>query len=459
MHVRSVDPRTGLVNKEIPSAKPEEVQEALVRARRAQSEWASLSKDDRIKVLKAAERLFLAERDDIVNLIQSETGFPRRDILGAYNGALRGVDYYAGNYLAQGPKGFELDQAAWPDTDIGVEFVPHGVIAHIGIWNYPFWQTMITAIPALMTGNAIVFKPSEHTSLTGLRISDVLHRAGVPKDVFITLVGGKDVGQEMVRGNFDALVFTGGQATGLEIMHRSDVKPLILELSGNDPAIVCGDADVQQASRGIAYGSLYHAGQVCIRVKRVYVVRSKAEELVAGILDIARGLDVEQSIGPLISAQARAKVQGQVKEAVESGAELLVGGKPIEGPGFYFEPTVLMVRYGKDVRFDQEIFGPVCPIIVVEDEAEALKRANDSCYGLGATVWSQDQAKALEIASRLEAGTVWINECCRTFNCGEYFQGWKSSGLASSQDRLSMFMKKKAIIHNRSCKPRDHWFR
>jgi acyl-CoA reductase-like NAD-dependent aldehyde dehydrogenase len=445
--------------KEIPSAKSEEVREALGRARRAQIEWASRSKGDRIKVLKEAERLFLAERDEIVSLIQSETGFPKRDIFGAYNGALRGVDYYAGNYLSHGQKSFELDKAAWPDTDIEVEFVPHGVIAHIGIWNYPFWQTMITAIPALMTGNAIVFKPSEYTSMTGLRISEVLHRAGVPTDVFITLVGGKEVGEEMVRCDFDALVFTGGQNTGVEIMHRSEVKPLILELSGNDPAIVCDDADIQQAARGIAYGSLYHAGQVCIRVKRVYVVRSRAEELLAGILDIVRGLDIEQSIGPLISAVARVKVHEQVKEAVERGAELLAGGRPIEGPGFYFEPTVLMVRYGNEVRFDEEIFGPVCPIIVVEDEAEALRRANDSCYGLGATVWSQDQSKARELASRLEAGTVWINECCRTFNCGEYFQGWKSSGLASSQDRLSLFTKKKAIIHNRSCKSRDHWFK
>ncbi len=136
-------------------------------------------------------------------------------------------------------RSFELDRTSWPDTEVEVEFVPHGVIAHIGIWNYPFWQTMITAIPALMTGNAIVFKPSEHTSLTGLRISEVLHRAGIPTDVFIPLIGGKEVGKEMVRSNFDALVFTGGQSTGLEIMHRSNVKPLILELSGNDPAIVC----------------------------------------------------------------------------------------------------------------------------------------------------------------------------------------------------------------------------
>jgi acyl-CoA reductase-like NAD-dependent aldehyde dehydrogenase len=273
------------------------------------------------------------------------------------------------------------------------------------------------------------------------------------------LIGGKEVGREMVRSNFDALVFTGGQSTGLEIMHRSNVKPLLLELSGNDPAIVCSDADIQQTARGIAYGSLYHAGQVCIRVKRVYVVRSRAEELLAGILEIVNGLDVKQSIGPLISAEARTKVHEQVNDAVGRGTDLLAGGRPMEGPGFYFEPTVLMVRYGKDVRFDEEIFGPVCPIMVVEDEEEAIRRANDSCYGLGATVWSQDPSKARDIASRLEAGTVWINECCRTFNCGEYFQGWKSSGLASAQDRLTMFMKKKAIIHNRSCKPRDHWFK
>ncbi len=459
MHVRSVDPRSGMLIGELPAAKPQDVHEALARAKRAQREWVALPKEARIAALKEAERIFIDEREHLVALIQSEGGFPSRDIIGAYNSALRGVDYYADNYRSLGNKAFKLDPMAWPDTDAEVEFLPHGVIAHIGIWNYPFWQTMITAIPALMVGNAIVFKPSEHTTLTGLRIAELLHQAGVPKDVFIPLVGGREIGKEMVRSNFDALVFTGGVETGMDILRNSNVKPLLLELSGNDPGIVCSDADLVQAARGIAYGSLYHAGQVCIRVKRVYVVRSVADRFLEQLLDIVRRIDVRERVGPLISEDSRKKVQRQVDEAIVLGAELLHGGRSIEGPGYYFEPTILLVRQGCKARFEEEIFGPVCPIIIVDDEEEALRRANDSIYGLGATVWCQDDAKAMEIASRLEVGTVWINECCRTLTCGEYFQGWKSSGLAGSQDRLSMFLRKRMLVHHHSRLPREHWFK
>jgi acyl-CoA reductase-like NAD-dependent aldehyde dehydrogenase len=459
MHVRSIDPRTGQLVREMPSAEQGDVHEALARARTAQKEWAARPKEARISVLREAERIFTSEREDMVSLIQSEGGFPRRDIIGAYNSALRGVEYYAERYRTLTTIEFPLDDVAWSDTRADIEFLPHGVIAHIGIWNYPFWQTMITAIPALMVGNAIVFKPSEHTTLTGMRIAELLHQAGVPKDIFIPLAGGREIGREMVRADFDATVFTGGVQTGLDILHNSNVKPLVLELSGNDPGIVCADADIDQAARGIAYGSLFHAGQVCIRVKRVYVVSSVADRFLEQLMGIVRRIDVRERIGPLISEGSREKVQRQVDEAIAQGAELLHGGKAIEGPGYYFEPTVLLVRQGREVDLDHEIFGPVCPIIIVRDDEEALRRANDSIYGLGATIWSQNGIKAREMASQLEAGTIWINECCRTITCGEYLQGWKSSGLASAQDRLSMFLRKRTVVHHHSSAPRDHWFK
>ena len=459
MFVRSIDPRTGDLVKEIASSSVEDVASALHRARLAQLDWASRPKEERMEVMRNAESIFIRERDALVDIIQSEVGLPRKGSLGAYNSALRGFVHYPEQYRLLQEKQIPLDQKVWADTDAHIEFVPHGVIGHIGIWNYPFWQTMITAIPALLCGNAVVFKPSEHTTLTGMRIAELWHEAGVPNDVFSVLVGGAEIGKAMAKTDFDALVFTGGISTGLDIIRNAGVKPLLLELSGNDPAIVCADADIEQAARGIANGTFSHGGQVCIRIKRVYVVESVASKFIERLLDIAKRLNVKEQVGPLIRKEAREQVHAQVSNAVSAGAELRCGGVMLEGPGYYYSPTVLLARLGKHVRFDEEIFGPVCQITIVKDEEEGLRLANDSRYGLGATVWTADADKGRILASRLDAGTVWINECGRTLNCGDYFQGWKSSGIASSSDRLGLFLKKKAVIQNRSCAPREFWMK
>jgi len=459
MFVRSIDPRSGQLVKETACTYPHDVPAIMAKAKAAQRSWAALPKQARIDVMLNAETIFTRERDALLNIIQSEGGFPKKGSMGAYNSALKGFAYYVQQYQQLDAKPFPLDPKAWVDTEATIQYVPHGVIGHIGIWNYPFWQTMITAIPALLVGNAVVFKPSEYTTLTGLRIAQLWHEAGVPEGVFVPVVGGPELGRELVRSDFDALVFTGGVNTGMDIIRNGGIKPMILELSGNDPAIICSDADLDQAVRGVANGTFSHGGQVCIRVKRVYVVESLAEKFIHLMVDIARRLDVREQVGPLIREDSRAKVHAAVQKAVASGAMLMYGGVRLEGPGYYYMPTVLVVRKDVDVRFDDEIFGPVCPIIIVKDEDEAVRLANDSKYGLGATVWTSDQEKGQRIAAQIEAGTVWINECGRTLTGGDYFQGWKSSGIASSSDRLGLFLKKRAVIHHRSCQPRDHWMK
>lgn len=459
MFVRSIDPRSGQLVKETACTYPHDVPSIVAKAKEAQKAWAAMPKQARIDVMKNAEIIFTRERDSLLDLIQSEGGFPRKGSMGAYGSALKGFQYYIQQYQALDTKQFPLDPKAWVETDATIQFVPHGVIGHIGIWNYPFWQTMITAIPALIAGNAIVFKPSEYTTLTGLRIAELWLEAGVPEGVFTAVVGGPALGRELVRSDFDALVFTGGVNTGLDIIRNGGIRPMILELSGNDPAIICADADLDQAVRGVANGTFSHGGQVCIRVKRVYVVESLADKFVQKMVDIARRLDVKEQVGPLIRDDSRARVHAAVQKAVASGAELICGGVKVDGPGYYYMPTVLLVRQGLNVRFDEEIFGPVCPIIVVKDEAEAIRLANDSKYGLGATVWTSSPENGQRIAAQIEAGTVWINECGRTLTGGDYFQGWKSSGIATSSDRLGLFMKKRAVIHHRTCQPREHWMK
>ena len=460
MVVRSINPHNGQVIKEFASNLPDDVLAALVKGREAQGKWVSQwDVEDRIEAVLELRTALQAMKDDIIATEMLEGGFPQKDVIGTYNGVIKGFDHYAAEARATGDYDFPLDPAGWPDTRATINLVPHGVIAHIGIWNYPLWQTMITLIPALMAGNAVVFKPSELTTMTGLKIKEAFDQTSMPTDLFQVLIGGADIGKAMVSAPFDALVFTGGRATGLDITKNAGIKPMILELSGNDPGIVCSDVNVPEAARGVASGAFSHGGQVCIRIKRLYVVESVADAFISELLKVVARIDVEHQIGPLIREEARARVHEKVHRAVHAGCELLTGGENIPGLGYYFEPTILKVGDDNLEIIKEETFGPVLPIRVVKDEEEAIKLANESDYGLGATIWTCDPKKGEAIARRLEAGNIWINEHGRTINCGELFQGWKCSGIASTNRRITLFMKKRTIVNHLSCQSRPHWFK
>jgi len=460
MVVRSVNPRTGQVIKEFKSSEPEDVSSALAKGRKAQRKWmVDWNKEERIEAVLELRGVMQAMKDDLIATEALEGGFPQKDVIGTYNGVIKGFEHYAAEARAISDYDFPLDPAGWPDTKATINLVPHGVIAHIGIWNYPLWQTMITLIPALMAGNAVVFKPSELTTMTGLKIKEAFDHTSMPSDLFQALIGGAEIGKVMVTAPFDALVFTGGRATGLDITRNAGVKPMVLELSGNDPGIVCSDVNVHEAARGVASGAFSHGGQVCIRIKRLYVVESVADAFISELLKVVARIDVEQQVGPLIREEARARVHEKVHRAVLAGCELLTGGENLPGLGYYFEPTILRVSDDSLEIIREETFGPVLPIRVVKDEEEAIRLANESDYGLGATIWTCDPKKGEEIARRLEAGNIWINEHGRTINCGELFQGWKCSGIPSMNRRITLFMKKRTIVNHQSCQARPYWFK
>ncbi|MBN1109363.1 MAG: aldehyde dehydrogenase [Methanomassiliicoccales archaeon] len=459
MTVRSINPRTGEVIKEFVASSPDEVRASVAKGRDAQRRWMTdWSKEERIEAVFELRAALQAMKDELMATEMLEGGFPQKDVVGTYNGVIKGFDHYAAEIRAVDDYDFPLDPAGWPETKATINLVPHGVVGHIGIWNYPFWQTMITMIPALMAGNAVVFKPSELTTMTGLRIKEAFANTSMPADLFQVLVGGPDVGKAMVTAPYDALVFTGGRGTGLDIMRNVGVKPLVLELSGNDPGIVCGDVDIVAAARGVASGAFSHGGQVCIRIKRLYVVRDVADRFISELLGIVSRIDVEQQLGPLIREEARARVHEKVRRAVHEGCELLMGGDKVPSKGYFFQPTVLKVTDDSLEIIKEETFGPVLPIRVVENEEEAVRLANDSDYGLGATIWTCDPVKGEALARRLEAGNVWINDHGRTINCGELFQGWKCSGIPSTNRRITLFMRKRTIIDHVSCRPRPHWY-
>ena len=459
MVVRSVNPRTGETIKEFVPSTQSDVLSNLIKGRSAQRQWMEeRSRPERIDAVLELRSALLSMKEALITTEMLEGGFPQKDVIGTFNGVIKGFEHYVSELHLIDDYEFHLDPTSWPDTRATINPVPHGVIGHIGIWNYPFWQTMITVIPALLAGNAVVFKPSELTTMTGLRIKEAFDLTSMPTDLFQVLIGGADVGKAMVAAPFDAMVFTGGRATGLDIMHSSGVKPLILELSGNDPGIVCSDADIASAARGIASGAFSHGGQVCIRIKRLYVVKDIADRFIPELLKVVARLDVEHQIGPLIREEARAKVHEKVHTAVKQGCELLTGGENIPGIGYFFEPTVLKVSDDSLEIIKEETFGPVLPIRIVDSEEEAVRLANDSDYGLGATIWTADPVKGERIARRIEAGNVWINEHGRTINCGELFQGWKCSGIPSTNRRITLFMKKRTIVNHQSIQPRAHWF-
>lgn len=460
MVVRSVNPRTGQVLKGFTANTPDDVQAVLAKARAAQRKWMNeWNSEERVNAVLEMRAALQVMKDDIIATEMLEGGFPQKDVVGTYNGVIKGFDHYASEARAICDYDFPLDPAGWPETKAIINLVPHGVIAHIGIWNYPLWQTMITLIPALMAGNAVVFKPSELTTMTGLKIGEAFEHTSMPPDLFQIVIGGAEVGKAMVTAPFDALVFTGGRETGLDITRNAGIKPLVLELSGNDPGIICSDVNVPEAARGVASGAFSHGGQVCIRIKRLYVVESVAKDFIAELLKVVARIDVEHQIGPLIREEARAKVHEKVHKAIHAGCELLTGGENIPGLGYFFEPTILKVSDDDLEIIKEETFGPVLPIRVVKDEDEAIRLANDSDYGLGATVWTCDPVKGEAIARRLEAGNVWINEHGRTINCGELFQGWKRSGIASTNRRITLFMKKRTIVNHQACQARSHWFK
>ncbi len=229
-------------------------------------------------------------------------------------------------------------------------------------------------------------------------------------------------------------------------------------MSGNDATIVCEDCDLNQAIKGITFGTFVHSGQNCLRIKRVYVVKKIADRFIKGLAEEAQKLKLGKQITPLIREGARKKLHKAVKAAISKGCKLLLGGTVPKGPGFYYPPTILLVKNPSLDIMKYENFGPICPIHIVKDEEEAIKLANNSEYGLGGTIWTQDYKKGKEIAKRLETGTVWINDCNIPLVCGEYLQGWKNSSIPSSQERLMMFLKKRNIISFNSNKNREWWF-
>ncbi|RIL02035.1 MAG: aldehyde dehydrogenase [Proteobacteria bacterium] len=419
------------------AARPEDVRAAVERARKAQREWAAAGFAERARRLRRALRVLLAREAEFAATIERETGKPAVEILSSeLLPAADAIEFYAKRakrVLADRTLPLHLLKS----KKLKLVYKPLGVVGIITPWNFPFILALNPTVQALAAGNGVVLKPSEATPATGRLVEALFREAGLPDGLVACAVGDGATGAALVEAGVDKVSFTGSERTGRKIAEACGraLIPCTLELGGKDPMIVCADADVERAAAGAVYGAFANAGQVCVSTERVYVVDAVADEFVRRVVEhtgrLRQGSGGEADVGPMIWAPQLDVVERHVEDARRRGAHVLTGGR--RNPryeGLYYEPTVLVDVDHDMLVMREESFGPLLPIMRVRDEAEALRLANDSGYGLNASVWSRDKRRGAELARAIESGCAVVNDCLVTYGIAESpFGGVKASGI------------------------------
>jgi acyl-CoA reductase-like NAD-dependent aldehyde dehydrogenase len=468
--ITSINPATGAPLGDVPDQTPVEVRAAVDAARAAQREWAAQPIEARgRRVLRFAEVL-MARAEEVIDLLVREGGKTRLEALGmeviVVADLVRYFAKHAPQMLAPEPIPLHLmkHRASY------LHFVPRGVIGIIAPWNFPFSIPIGETMMSLIAGNGVVLKPSEVTPLIALKARELYLAAELPPDLFQVVTGRGATGAALIDGGIDYCVFTGSVATGRKVAAACGERliPCTLELGGKAPAIVCADADLDRTAKAITWGGFANSGQVCASVERVYAVDAVHDELVGRIVELARGLrqgdassGAEVDVGAMAWDQQVATVERLVGSAVAAGARVEVGGARVAGPGQFFQPTVLTgCRQDMDVM-RKEIFGPVIPIMRVADEDEAVRLANDSHLGLLAYVFTRDRERGKQLAERIEAGTVMVNDVLATYACPETpWGGVKQSGIGRTHSIIGLrdLCETRHVNHDRISMSREVWW-
>jgi acyl-CoA reductase-like NAD-dependent aldehyde dehydrogenase len=437
------NPATGELITTVPLLDAQALSELAARAREAQPQWEAIGPSGRARIMRRAQKWMLDNAERVLDTVVSETGKTYEDAQVADFGYTVSA---LGFWAKEGPK-YLVDEhvPSWnnPGTTgkkLILRYAPVGLVGVIGPWNYPITNAFGDCIPALMAGNTVILKPSEVTPLSSLLMADMLRECGIPEDVFTVATGDGSTGAALI-GEVDCVMFTGSTKTGKAVMKAAAdaLVPCYLELGGKDPMIVCSDANLDRAANAAAFYSMNNAGQVCISVERCYVEAAVYDEFVEKVTDNVRALrqgaptDVGTvDVGAVIFPPQLDIVDEHVRDAVDKGAKVLTGGHPVTGPGRFYEPTVLVdVDHSMKIMRD-ETFGPTLPIMKISDAEQGVQLANDSSYGLQASVWTQDVERGESLARRIQAGVVCVNDAQVNYTALNLpMGGWKASGLGT----------------------------
>ena len=448
-----VNPATGAVVESVPETDVSQLPALLRAARLAQRSWAAQAPSARKAIVTRFRQLLSERKEELARTLTLEVGKPLAQARNELNGLLPRVDFFLEHFEAELAPRTVLGTAS-EALEERIVFEPLGVVANVSAWNYPYFVGSNVFVPALLTGNAVLYKPSELCSLTGLAIQKLLREAGVPEGVFQTLIGGRELGAALVALAVDGVFFTGSYATGKKIAEV--VAPrmirLQLELGGKDPAYVTDDVDVAAVAAAVADGAFYNTGQSCCAVERIYVHErvypAFVEAFVAEVKKFQLGDPTDDAtyIGPLCRGEvALRELSEQVADAEQQGGRVLSGGKRAARPGSFFEPTVIAdAKPGMRVMKD-ESFGPIIGIASVPSDEAALAAMADTEYGLTAAVYTKDEARAAKLLAELPVGSAYVN-CCDRVSPRLPWTGRKHSGIGSTLSTLGIqaFLQPKA---------------
>jgi acyl-CoA reductase-like NAD-dependent aldehyde dehydrogenase len=438
--VKTINPATEEVLNEYKIMTKEQINDRVKKARNAFQDWKK-DASKRIDFLHDFATQLRKDKENLARIATNEMGKAIKEARSEVEKCAWAMEYYADNGQI-----FSTDEVVNTDArKTVIRFQPIGVIGSIMPWNFPYWQALRFAAPSLMIGNTIVLKPASATMQCGIEIEKTFNRVGLPDGVFQTLVGDSSIAESLIDSDINAVTFTGSVPVGAKVAQRatSQIKKTVLELGGSDPFIVCEDADIEKASNGAVKGRFINCGQSCIASKRFIVVKSVANEFIEKFVQKTEKLKMgdpisdDTDIGPLVNASGLKKIDSQVREAVKEGAEVLTGGEQVGRKGYFYRPTVLKNVNPKMQIAQEEVFGPVAPIIVAGDEVEAIELANDSEYGLGASIWTQDLDKAERLSSSVESGIVSVNNVVAS-DPRVPFGGVKKSGFGRELSRYGM---------------------
>jgi acyl-CoA reductase-like NAD-dependent aldehyde dehydrogenase len=439
--IKTVNPATEEIIQEYEVMTKEQINDKVKKARNTFQDWKK-DASKRTDLLHDFANELRKDKEHLARTATKEMGKAIKESRSEVEKCAWAIEYYADH-------GQIFSTGEIVNTDARksiITFQPLGVIGSIMPWNFPYWQGLRFAAPSLMVGNTIVLKPASATMQCGIEIEKTFDKAGVTQGVFQTLVGDYKIAETLIDSNgINAITFTGSVPVGAKVAQRatSKLKKTVLELGGSDPFIVCADADIEKASTGAVKGRFINCGQSCIASKRFIVVKEVADEFTEKFvqkteqLRVGDPLSEETDVGPLVNAKSLENMEGIVNRTAKTGAELLTGGERINGKGYFFKPAIFKNVSPEMEIAQEEVFGPVAPIITANDEKQALEMANDSKFGLGASIWTQDLEKAERLSSMVDSGIVTVNNVVVS-DPRVPFGGIKNSGFGRELSRYGM---------------------